>query len=107
MAESSVQNCCHSDLTYCLNSPIQKVRVGQNKTEAPSTTGVFAGYELAPGCRWTGLYHACCLAEFVESDVVIFQCQLSRKQRRVNRVGMVELTRRRTLFVHLKLNMTD
>ena len=37
--------------------------------EPTSITGVFAGYELSYGCRWSGIYMVWSLEEFVDIDL--------------------------------------
>ena len=39
-----------------------------SKMEPTSITGVFAGYELSSGCRWSGIYMVWSLVEFVDMD---------------------------------------
>ena len=37
--------------------------------EPTSIVGVFAGYELSSGCRWSGIYMVWSLEEFVDMDL--------------------------------------
>ena len=49
--------------------------------EPTSITGVFVGYELASGCRWSGSYMVWSLEEFVDIDLSSKSCMLARKQK--------------------------
>ena len=40
-----------------------------SKMEPTSITGVFVGYELASGCRWSGTYMVWSLEEFADIDL--------------------------------------
>ena len=48
--------------------------------EATSITGVFAGYDLALGCRLHGIYVVWSIEEFIDSDLSSTSCVLARKQ---------------------------
>ena len=36
--------------------PVETKKDSTSKLEPTSMTGVFAGYDMAPGCRWNGIY---------------------------------------------------
>ena len=40
-----------------------------SKMEPTSILGVFAGYELSSGCRWSGIYMVWSLEEFIDIDL--------------------------------------
>ena len=40
-----------------------------SKMEPTSIAGIFAGYELSSGCRWSGIYMVSSLAEFIDIDL--------------------------------------
>ncbi|MFM7979788.1 MAG: hypothetical protein ACKPKO_10770, partial [Candidatus Fonsibacter sp.] len=42
---------------------------------------VFAGYELASGYRWSGIYMVWSLDEFIHVDLSVKESGLSRRQR--------------------------
>ena len=59
--------------------------------EPTSITGVFAGYELSSGCRWSGIYMVFFLEEFVGIDLSSKSSLLARKQRRPHKTKADEL----------------
>ena len=40
-----------------------------SRMEPTSIAGVFAGYELSSGCRWSGIYMVWSLEEFIDIDL--------------------------------------
>ena len=59
-----------------------------SKMEPTSINGVFAGYELASGCRWSGIYMVLSLAEYASIDL---SSMLARKQVNPHITNVVEL----------------
>ena len=49
--------------------PLETKGDSTSKMEPTSITGVFAGYELSSGCRWSGIYMVWSLEEFVDIDL--------------------------------------
>ena len=58
--------------------------------EPTSIIGVFAGYELASGCRWSGIYMVWSLEAFVDIVLSSKSCMLARKQRKPHKTKAVE-----------------
>ena len=59
--------------------------------EPTSLTGVFAGYEMAPGCKWSGIYMVWTLEEFADMDLSTKSSVLSRRSRRPHKSKVVDL----------------
>ena len=59
--------------------------------ESAAITGMFAGYELAPGCNWNGISMVRLLADFAEMDLSTKGSSLSRRYRRPHLTKVVEL----------------
>ena len=49
--------------------PAETKQDGTSKMEPTSLTGIFAGYEMAPGCKWSGIYMVWTLEEFADMDL--------------------------------------
>ena len=49
--------------------PAETKKDSTSKMEPTSMTGVFAGYDLARGCRWNGIFIFWCLEEFATRDL--------------------------------------
>ena len=59
--------------------------------EPTSMTGVFAGYELASGYRWSGIYMVWSLDEFIHIDLSVKESGLSRRQRKPHKIKAIDL----------------
>ena len=58
--------------------------------EPTSMTGVFAGYKMAPGCRWAGIYTFWTFEDCAEIDLSTKSLILSRRSRRPHKTKVVE-----------------
>ena len=56
-----------------------------------SLTGVFVGYEMALGCKWSGVYIVWTLEEFADMDLSTKSSILSRRSRRPHKTRVVDL----------------
>ncbi|MFM7982183.1 MAG: hypothetical protein ACKPKO_22975, partial [Candidatus Fonsibacter sp.] len=59
--------------------------------EPTSLTGVFAGYELASGYRWSGIYVVWSFDEVIHTDLSVKESGLSRRQRKPHNIKAIEL----------------
>ena len=71
--------------------PSETKRVSTLKMEPTAMTVAFAGYELASGCRWSGIYMVWSLEESTSMDFSGKSSMLSRKQRKPHKTKVVEL----------------
>ena len=62
-----------------------------SKMEPAAITGIFAGYELTPGCKWSGMYMVWSLEDFAEMDLSTKSSSLSRRYRRPHEIKVVDL----------------
>ena len=62
--------------------PAETKQEGTSKMEPSAITGIYAGYELNPGCRWSGIYMVWSLDDFVDIGLLTKGSTLSRKMRR-------------------------
>ena len=58
--------------------------------EPTSLAGVFAGYEMAPGFKWRGIYMVWTLEEFADMDLSTKSSVLSRRSRRPHKTQVVD-----------------
>ena len=71
--------------------PAETKQDGTSKMEPTSFAGVFVGYEVAPGCTWSGIYNVWTLEEFVDVDLSTKSSTLSRRSRRPHKTKVVDL----------------
>ena len=57
----------------------------------PTSLTVFAGYEIAPGCKWSGVYMVWTLEEFADMDFSTKSSTVSRRSRRPHKTKVVDL----------------
>ena len=74
--------------------------------EPTSISRVFAGCELASGCRWSGIYMVWSLEEFADIDLSSKSYMLARKQRQPHKTKAVELPDEGICFL-LKSDMIE
>ena len=60
-----------------------------SKMETASIAGIFAGYELSSGCRWSGIYMVWSLEEYVDIDLSSKSSLLARKQRKPHKTKAI------------------
>ncbi|MFM7987357.1 MAG: hypothetical protein ACKPKO_49395, partial [Candidatus Fonsibacter sp.] len=61
-----------------------------SEMEPTSMTGVFVGYELMTGYRWSGIYVVWALDDFAHMDVSTKSSALSRRMRRPHKVKVID-----------------
>jgi hypothetical protein len=66
--------------------------------EPTSIAGVFAGYELYSGCRWSGIYMVWSLEEFTDIDLSSKSSLLARKQRKRHKTKAIEMPKEGICF---------
>ena len=54
--------------------PAETKQDGTSKMEPTSLTGIFAGYEMAPGCKWSGVCMVWTLAAFADINLLRWSC---------------------------------
>ena len=59
--------------------PAETKQEGTSKMEPSAITGILAGYELFPGCKWIGIYMVGPLKDFADFDLSTKSPLLSRK----------------------------
>ena len=69
-----------------------------SKMEPTSMAGVFAGYELSSGCRWSGIYMVWSLEEFVDIDLSSKSSLLARNQRKPHKTKAIEMPKEGIVF---------
>ncbi|MFM7980063.1 MAG: hypothetical protein ACKPKO_12180, partial [Candidatus Fonsibacter sp.] len=76
------------------------------KMEPTSLTGVFVGYELASGYRWSGIYIVWSLDEFIYTDLSVKESGLSRRQKILQKIKAIDLPEEGIEF-NLSLSTTE
>ena len=71
--------------------PAETRQEGTSDMEPTSLTGVFAGYEMAPGCKSSGIYMVWTFEEFADMYFSIKSPILSRRARRPHKTQVVAL----------------
>ena len=71
--------------------PSETKQDSPSKMEPAPITGICAGYELAPGCKWNGIYMVWLLEDFAEMELSTKSSSLTRRYRRPRKTKLVAL----------------
>ena len=74
-----------------ISKPSETKQDSPFKMEPSAITGVFAGYELCPGCKWNGICVIWSLGYFADMDISTKSPSLSRRHRRPHKTKVVDL----------------